>query len=85
MVVRCWRWGDPGPCPVDEAPHTTCTAPGYSGLTVRLAAPAALASPRVQAILHPPAPEAAPFATSEYRRAEQGARLRGKRGARARH
>lgn len=21
------RFGDPGPCPVDDAPHTTCTSP----------------------------------------------------------
>jgi len=23
--------GDPGPCPVDDAPHTTCTSPDYTG------------------------------------------------------
>jgi hypothetical protein len=23
---------DPGPCPVDDAPHTTCTSPGYTGV-----------------------------------------------------
>ena len=22
-------WGDPGPCPVDDAPHHTCTSPDY--------------------------------------------------------
>ena len=22
---------DPGPCPVDDAPHTTCTSPDYHG------------------------------------------------------
>jgi hypothetical protein len=22
---------DPGPCPVDDAPHTTCTSPDYTG------------------------------------------------------
>jgi hypothetical protein len=26
----CWGWWyDPGPCPVDDAPHTTCTSPDY--------------------------------------------------------
>jgi len=24
-------FGDPGPCPVDDAPHTTCTSPDYHG------------------------------------------------------
>lgn len=24
-----WFWGDPGPCPVDDAPHTTCTSADY--------------------------------------------------------
>jgi hypothetical protein len=22
-------WPDPGPCPVDDAPHTTCTSPDH--------------------------------------------------------
>jgi len=22
-----WFYGDPGPCPVDDMPHTTCTSP----------------------------------------------------------
>ena len=24
-------WPGPGPCPVDDAPHTTCTSPEYPG------------------------------------------------------
>ena len=25
---------DPGPCPVDDAPHTTCTSPDYIGYAI---------------------------------------------------
>jgi len=25
---------DPGPCPVDDAPHTTCTSPDYAGISI---------------------------------------------------
>jgi hypothetical protein len=28
---------DPGPCPVDDAPHTTCTSPDYDTLRYPLA------------------------------------------------
>ena len=27
---------DPGPCPVDDAPHTTCTSPDYLGVATEL-------------------------------------------------
>jgi len=29
MITRWAAEGDPGPCPVDDAPHTTCTSPDY--------------------------------------------------------
>jgi hypothetical protein len=29
LIPDC-RWGDPGPCPVDDTPHTACTSPGYA-------------------------------------------------------
>jgi hypothetical protein len=33
-----WTWKhDPGPCPVDDAPHTTCVSPDYVP-TVRFSA-----------------------------------------------
>jgi len=32
MITR-WAEGDPGPCPVDDAPHTTCTSPDYVPLS----------------------------------------------------
>ena len=29
--MNCFGWKhDPGPCPVDDAPHTTCTSPDYN-------------------------------------------------------
>ena len=31
--ARPW---DPGPCPVDDAPHTTCCAPGSPPVVVEL-------------------------------------------------
>jgi len=30
---------DPGPCPVDDAPHTTCTSPDYEGAVTIVQAP----------------------------------------------
>jgi hypothetical protein len=30
---------DPGPCPVDDAPHTTCTSPDYDGAVTIVQAP----------------------------------------------
>jgi hypothetical protein len=27
---------DPGPCPVDDAPHTTCTSPDYLGAAIAI-------------------------------------------------
>ena len=38
----CFFWrADPGPCPVDDTPHTACT-PETSSLTVPLETPGAL-------------------------------------------
>jgi hypothetical protein len=28
------RKRDPGPCPVDDAPHTTCTSPDYGSFAI---------------------------------------------------
>jgi hypothetical protein len=39
-----WLWGDPGPCPVDDAPHTTCTSADYDGRIVIAQLPARDAS-----------------------------------------
>jgi hypothetical protein len=29
-----FRKKDPGPCPVDDAPHTTCTSPDYGATRI---------------------------------------------------
>jgi hypothetical protein len=65
---------DPGPCPVDDAPHTTCCAPGASAvITAGPITPATAvtvpghqtATPRSEA----PAPPASPVeTTATYRR-----------------
>ena len=63
-----WYRQDPGPCPVDGAPHTTCTAPsgpivirqmpardGVSGARVQVPTPTppALRAEAIQATLPP--------------------------------
>jgi len=67
-----WVWGDPGPCPVDDAPHTTCTSADYVATDRRIVivqlpardAPGAvpLAAERIQATLPP-----GQFTTGTYR------------------
>lgn len=47
-ALAWWRKPDPGPCPVDDAPHTTCTSPDYVPAQVILAAgttPAPIVAP----------------------------------------
>ena len=29
-MITTWFGDDPGPCPVDDAPHTTCVSPDYA-------------------------------------------------------
>ena len=70
---------DPGPCPVCDAPHTTCTAHGEPPMTVLLsqrdaAVRARTASPNCDA----PAPPPREFTSATYRRATHG-RLKGTR------
>jgi hypothetical protein len=65
-----WFWGysrmqgDPGPCPVDDTPHTACTPESVGGsLTVH--------SHRPRVLDRTPAPATAvspPFTTKTYRR-----------------
>jgi len=69
-------FGDPGPCPVDDAPHTTCTSADYHGqrqiVIVQLPArDAQLARP---AMTLPPVVTLQPeeFTTATYRRAVHG-------------
>ena len=62
MTITGDEWGDPGPCPVDDAPHTTCTSPDYTPLSVPL-------GNRDQTITVPcERPQALTFNTATYRR-----------------
>jgi hypothetical protein len=52
---------DPGPCPVDDAPHTTCCAPVPAGgiVIVQLPARDGFTDPPLVGALQPPAPAGA--------------------------
>ena len=74
-----WWWkADPGPCPVDDAPHTTCTSQGYIAApypstaqqTVSVSAPLPAATGTAGGSAAPkPAPEpSTTFTTKTYRR-----------------
>jgi hypothetical protein len=81
----CLFFCDPGPCPVDGAPHTTCTAPTGSvvlgpltgtrigPIVVEVRRPSVLDAPRN------PVAETAPFTTREYQRAVHGPSIGRKR------
>lgn len=78
------RWPDPGPCPVDDAPHTTCTSADYHGPTslviVQLPARDALLAASRPAMTVPPVVlQPGEFTTATYRRAEHGPRSRTRR------
>lgn len=47
MIRFPGRQLEPGPCPVDDAPHTTCTSPDYAGtlLTIPVRRPRSLPPP----------------------------------------
>jgi len=69
-----WQF-DPGPCPVDDAPHTTCTSPDYTAilsipqLPMRDAMATSAAVDLASPVLAPAAPgESAPVSTKTYRR-----------------
>jgi hypothetical protein len=76
---------DPGPCPVDDVPHTACTAPAES-LSSRLQADQTVTIPVVRplGLREPvPAPAAAPeqevvatFSTADYKRDVHGKAIR---------
>jgi hypothetical protein len=65
-------WPDPGPCPVDDAPHTTCTSADYAPLVIlQLPARDALsAAPTVRPPHRPLGPTE--FTTATYRRSRDG-------------
>ena len=74
--MTTWFGDDPGPCPVDDAPHTTCVSPDYA-LTVpltgnRSVAPTVVAVQRPlvldQAVIPPVQSTVESFTTKTYRR-----------------
>lgn len=78
---------DPGPCPVDDTPHTACTPESVAALRVRAQRPRSLdktiARLQNDQAVTPEAldvaPAAATFTQKTYRRAVHGKRLRGAR------
>lgn len=80
--MRCVGWKvDPGPCPVDDTPHTACTPASVSTRQIvvttvrrprvldRMAGP----PPSVEDLpVTPPAPEVKTFTQATYKRAVQG-------------
>ena len=73
-MFRDWQRLDPGPCPVDDAPHTTCTAPNPAAITSSIGALDQRITVAVQRpgwMREPPPPErsvSAPFTTATYKR-----------------
>ena len=76
---------DPGPCPVDDTPHTACTPESVARLRVPLASTPArdravqLLAERACATATAPPPEpppAPPFTTKSYKRATHRPRSR---------
>lgn len=70
----CFGWRhDPGPCPVDDTPHTACTPESVAKqkLTVPVRRPRTLDASLAAAArqLTPPAQEVVEFTTATYRRA----------------
>jgi hypothetical protein len=69
---------DPGPCPVDDAPHTTCTSPDYHGtptVTITVRRPRSL--PPVLPVVEETPIAPVTFTSGEYRRGMS--RLKGKK------
>jgi hypothetical protein len=62
---------DPGPCPVDDAPHTTCCAPNSGGAIIagRVVTPTSItvATPTTAAPPSTPPTESTTFTTKNYR------------------
>jgi hypothetical protein len=60
----------PGPCPVDDAPHTTCTSPDYDPTRDRGVVVVSVRRPRVLDLMVPPVAETTSVTvqTSQWRR-----------------
>jgi hypothetical protein len=81
----CLGWeSDPGPCPVDDTPHTACTSPDYAAGSRRQVVTVPLRRPRalvLETAVTPPVidtPRPVEVSTKNYRRATHG--LHRKRG-----
>jgi len=70
----CWGFKfDPGPCPVDDTPHTACTTESVAAL--KAAADLALGpttGTRLVVPVEPPAALRVAFTTATYRRERHG-------------
>jgi hypothetical protein len=81
-MFRCSSHHDPGPCPVDDTPHTACTPESVGTVTAAVRRPRVLDRLLAAATVRDVAPSAAvatpsaEFTTKTYRRAIHG---RGKR------
>jgi len=66
---------DPGPCPVDDAPHTTCCAPNSGGAIIagRVVTPTSItvATPTTAAPPSTPPTESTTFTDEELSRSRQ--------------
>lgn len=73
----CLTWKmDPGPCPVDDTPHTACTPESVDSLTVTVRRPRVL--DRAPEALTP----VTAFSTKTYQRKVHGEAMRKARGRR---
>lgn len=76
-----WRWcgwwrHDPGPCPVDDTPHTACTPESVGRALVTVALPRPPVLDRMLAAANPAPPAPVEFTTKTYRRAKHGPKRR---------
>jgi hypothetical protein len=63
---------DPGPCPVDDCPHTTCTSPDYDPTGTRVVVQRPLRARdqgRAPRVFGDPTPTKTSFTTATYQRA----------------
>jgi hypothetical protein len=74
MITGRWM-GDPGPCPVDDSPHTTCCSPDYQPIVIaQLPCRDGVPAPCLQTPIAAPGwaqvpqPAVTPFTTKAYRR-----------------
>lgn len=70
---------DPGPCPVDDAPHTTCVAPAPVTTLLQPSQQVTVAVQRPGWMREAPPPDrtvTAPFTTATYKRSLHGRKRR---------